>query len=345
MQQDYHLTLNSRGGKKKKRGQPPDPSIAVLIFSWSLPHYDACEVIMSALKHVILQDKDQDVEKRLDWSYIEWDENEDVSAGVANAETQTDRGPFEDKECQTSNPVIMHIDLTRTNSKLRHSSLVDGDGLVAPFFQFDRQAPGRISTSPTLRRMRSTRRPLTDSWDPLRMGSTQEEPSTESTPSPVSPHRVKSPLAASPLSDGETGHDHQSVSSSDRQRTRSHRSKTFDNGLASKRQECHSAHPAHRNSNFGFPDSEAQVRRLLSPDMCCWESYQLNGHTFLPFLSLLSPRFRPLPPAVVADNASFWQQMNQQLHALTAPTKPTAPGEPWEVLSSGPYSPQSAVTQ
>lgn len=37
--------------------------------------------------------------------------------------------------------------------------------------------------------------------------------------------------------------------------------------------------------------------------------------------------------------------MNQQLHALTAPTKPTAPGEPWEVLSSGPHSPQSAVTQ
>ncbi|KAM8752090.1 pleckstrin homology domain-containing family G member 7 [Acanthopagrus schlegelii] len=218
---------------------------------------------MSALKHVILQDKDQDVEKRLDWSYIEWDENEDVSAGVANAETQTDRGPFEDKECQTSNPVIMHIDLTRTNSKLRHSSLVDGDGLVAPFFQFDRQAPGRISTSPTLRRMRSTRRPLTDSWDPLRMGSTREEPSTESTPSPVSPHRVKSPLAASPLSDGETGHDHQSVSSSGRQRIRSHRSKTFDNGLASKRQECHSAHPAHRNSNFGFPDSEAQEKEHL----------------------------------------------------------------------------------
>lgn len=241
---------------------------------------------MSALKHVILQDKGQDVEKRLDWSYIEWDENEDVSAGVANAETQTDRGPFEDKECQTSNPVIMHIDLTRTNSKLRHSSLVDGDGLAAPFFQFDRQAPGRISTSPTLRRMRSTRRPLTDAWDPLRMGSTREEPSTQSTPSPVSPHRVKSPLAANPLSDGETGHDHQSVSSSGRQRTRSHRSQTFDNGLTSKRQECHSARPAHSNNKFGFPDSEAQVRQLLSPDMCCRGSINsVVTHSFPSFPS------------------------------------------------------------
>lgn len=213
---------------------------------------------MSTLKHVSLQDKDQDVEKKLDWSYIEWVENEDeVTTGVANAQTQTDWGPFEHKESQTSNPVIMHIDLTRTHSKLRHSSLVDTDGLVAPFFHFDRQAPGRISTSPTLRRMRSTRRPLLDAWDTVRMGSTLEEPSSESTASPMSP-RVKSPLAASPLSDGEICPDHQPISSSGRQRTRSHRSKTFDNGITSKRQECRSAHPAHIK-DFGFPDGEVQV--------------------------------------------------------------------------------------
>ncbi|XP_035520238.1 pleckstrin homology domain-containing family G member 7 isoform X1 [Morone saxatilis] len=217
---------------------------------------------MSSLKHVILQDKDQDVEKQLDWSYIEWVENEVVTTGVSDAQTQTDCGTFEHKESQTSNPVIMHIDLTRTHSKLRHSSLVDTDGLVAPFFQFDRQAPGRISTSPTLRRMRSTRRPLTDSWDPVKMGSTQEEPSPTSPVSPLSPgHRVKSPLAANPLSDGESCQDHQPISSSGRQRTKSHRSKTFDNGIASKRKECHSAHPLH-TENFGFPDSEVQEKEL-----------------------------------------------------------------------------------
>ncbi|XP_076588223.1 pleckstrin homology domain-containing family G member 7 [Chaetodon auriga] len=218
---------------------------------------------MSTLKHVILQDKEQDVEKKLDWSYIEWVENEDVTAGVADAQTQTDWGPSEDKECQTSNPVIMHIDLSRTNSKWRHSSPVDTDGLVAPFFQFDRQAPGRISTSPTLRRMRSTRRPLTDTWDPVRMGSTLEEPSSESTPSPITPlspvHRVKSPLAASPLSDGEMCPGHQPISSYGRQRTRSHRSKTFDNGVTPKRQECHSSLPAHMKK-FGFPDRELQEK-------------------------------------------------------------------------------------
>nr|XP_046250862.1 pleckstrin homology domain-containing family G member 7 [Scatophagus argus]XP_046250863.1 pleckstrin homology domain-containing family G member 7 [Scatophagus argus]XP_046250864.1 pleckstrin homology domain-containing family G member 7 [Scatophagus argus] len=208
---------------------------------------------MSTLKHVILQDKDQDVGKTLDWSYIEWAENEVVTTGVANAETQTDSGPFEHKGCQTSNPVIMHIDLTRTHSKLRHSSLADVDGAVAPFFQFDRQAPARISTSPTLRRMRSTRRPLSDTWDPVRMGSTQEECSSESTTSPQSPmssvHRAKSPLAASPLSDGETC-----------QRTRSYRSQTFDvNGVAPKRQECHSAHPTHSKS-FEFLDNEIQEK-------------------------------------------------------------------------------------
>ncbi|XP_042352796.1 pleckstrin homology domain-containing family G member 7 isoform X2 [Plectropomus leopardus] len=220
---------------------------------------------MSTLKHVILQDKDEDVEKKLDWSYIEWVENEVDSPGVANAQTQTDWGPPQHKDCQTSSPIIMHIDLTRTHSKLRHSSLVDTDGLVAPFFQFDRQAPARISTSPTLRRMRSTRRPLMDTRDPVIMGSTREEPTSEGTPSPTTPlspvHRVKSPLAASPLSDGEIYHDHQPISSCGRQRTRSHRSKTFDNGITSTRQECRSALPT-LNKNFGFPDSGVQEKEL-----------------------------------------------------------------------------------
>lgn len=214
---------------------------------------------MSALKHIILPEKDQDAEKTLDWSYIEWAENEVVSKGVANAQTQTDPGCFEHKECQTRNPVIMHIDLTRSHSKLRNSSPVD---FVAPLFQFDRQAPGRISTSPTLRRMRSTRRPLMDTWEPVRMGSTQEETSSESRSSPVNPlypaHRVKSPLAASAHSDGEACHDHQPISSFGRQRTSSCRSKTFDNGVISKRRECCSAFPTH-SKNFIFPDKEVQV--------------------------------------------------------------------------------------
>ncbi|XP_034541177.1 pleckstrin homology domain-containing family G member 7 [Notolabrus celidotus] len=215
---------------------------------------------MSALKHVILQDKDQDVEKKLDWSYIEWAENEVIPTGVANAQTQTDwEQTFEHKESQTSNPVIMHIDLTRTHSKLRHSSLVDPDRLDAPFFQFDRQAPGRISTSPTLRRMRSTRRPLLDPWDPVRMGSTREEPSSgisQSSISPLSPvHKVRSPLAASPLFDGEIC---QTNSLSGRQRTRSYRSNTFDN-CTSKRQECNNAHPTGVKV-FGLTESEVKER-------------------------------------------------------------------------------------
>nr|XP_020515021.2 uncharacterized protein LOC110003802 isoform X2 [Labrus bergylta] len=211
---------------------------------------------MSALKHVILQDKDQDVEKKkqLDWSYIEeWAENEVVTTttGVATAQTQTDEErTFEHKETQTSSPVIMHIDLTRTHSKLRHSSLSD------PFFQFDRQAPGRISTSPTLRRMRSTRRPLSDTWETVPMGSTQEESPSVSSFSPV--HKVKSTLAASPLSDGEI---HLTHSTSGRQRTRSHRSKTLDNGITSKRQDCSSAHPAGLK-DFGFTDTEVKEKEL-----------------------------------------------------------------------------------
>ncbi|XP_047451415.1 pleckstrin homology domain-containing family G member 7 [Mugil cephalus] len=211
---------------------------------------------MSTMKHVILQEKDQGSERKLDWSYIEWAENEVVTTGVANAETQTDSRFFEDKGSQTSNPVIMHIDLKRTHSKLRQLSLADTDSFVPPLFQFDRQAPGRISTSPTLRRMRSTRRSLID---PARMGSTQEEPSPERKTSPIcsqSPvHRVKSPLASTPLSDGETNHNHQAVSTSGRQRTRTQRSKTLDNSIASNGRDCRSAHPTLIN-NFVFADGE-----------------------------------------------------------------------------------------
>lgn len=215
---------------------------------------------MSTMKHVILQEKDQDVEKKLDWNYIEWTENEVESTGVSNAQTQTDWGPQTrtDKETQTSSPVIMHIDLTRTHSKLRHPSLVDSDGLAAPYFQFDRQAPGRISTSPTLRRMRSTRRPQSESREPLMMESTQEEPPLASTPSPMSPlspvPRVISPLAVSPDSDGVICQVQQYISSTGRQRTKSHRSKTFDNGITSPTQECHSNHLS-PSKDFVFPDS------------------------------------------------------------------------------------------
>ncbi|KAM9754187.1 pleckstrin homology domain-containing family G member 7 isoform 1-T2 [Menidia menidia] len=195
---------------------------------------------MSTLKHVILQDKDQDNHKKLDWSFLEWVENEADAAGVADAQTQTDPRPSEHKESQTSNPVIMHIDLKRTHSKLRDLALGDADSFAAPLFQFDRQAPGRISTSPTLRRMRSTRRPVLDAAG--RMEGTQEEPASEGDypaaglPSPF--HRVRSPLAASPHSDEETSHSHRPPSSSSRQSTRSQRSKTLVNGIGSAGQAC-----------------------------------------------------------------------------------------------------------
>lgn len=217
---------------------------------------------MSASKHVTAQDTDQNVDSNPGWNYIKLLENEVVTSGVAYAQTQTDWGPFENKETQTSNPIIMHLDLTRTNSKLRTSSEVDTDDLAAPFFQFERQAPGRISTSPTLRRIRSNRRPQMDSKEPVRMKSTQEEPpsgDTSSSVSPLSPVQgLKSPLAASPLSDGKICQDNQPISSSGRQRTRSLSSKTFDKGIASRRQESQSARPT-GIKDFEFPVSEAQV--------------------------------------------------------------------------------------
>ncbi|KAK7891135.1 hypothetical protein WMY93_023098 [Mugilogobius chulae] len=219
---------------------------------------------MSTMTHVILQEKDQDSEKKLGWSYIEWAENEVEPTGVCHVQTQTDCDTPErtDRETQTSSPVLMHIDLTRTHSRLRHSSLADSDGLAAPFFQFDRQAPGRISTSPTLRRMRSTRRPLSESRD----SAVIEEPTSAVTMPPSSPlspvPRVISPLAVSPLSDGNFCEVQQHISSTGKQRTKSHRSKTFDRGLTSSRQESHTNHLS-LSKDFIFPDSSESKEKEL----------------------------------------------------------------------------------
>ncbi|KAJ0069928.1 hypothetical protein NL108_016550 [Boleophthalmus pectinirostris] len=242
---------------------------------------------MSTVTHVILQEKDEEIEKKLDWSYIEWAENENEvepeseSAGVCSVQTQTDSElgvpDRADRETQTSSPIIMHIDLTRKHSRLRHLSLADGDALVTPYFQFDRQAPGRISTSPTLRRMRSTRRPQSESMDAAAaaatMGTTQEEPSSGTSAGsfsssvsspPLSPvPRVVSPLALSPLPDGRRSPVLQHISSSGKQRTKSHRSRTFDHGQTSPpRTERHSERHSERLSlsqGFVFPErSESQ---------------------------------------------------------------------------------------
>ncbi|XP_010888610.2 pleckstrin homology domain-containing family G member 7 [Esox lucius] len=185
---------------------------------------------MSTLKPVFVRENGQDAEKCLNWSFIKRLENEDVT-GVTT-EMQTVTKSTEDKETQTSNPLIMHIDLSRTHSKLKHASLVETDGLLS---QFDRQAPARISTSPTLRRMRSTRRPQGEFRDPLRMDCTEEEPDTEETSSPFSPfhpvYRYKSPLAATPPVDEENQHENRHNFFLGQGKGSSYKSNTFDNGI------------------------------------------------------------------------------------------------------------------
>ncbi|KAL0968458.1 hypothetical protein UPYG_G00267160 [Umbra pygmaea] len=186
----------------------------------------------------------EDAPKSLDLSYIECLQSEDVRS--VTIETQTVSKLNKDKETQTNNPLIMHIDLSRTHSKLKHASLVEGDGLLT---QFDRQAPGRISTSPTLRRMRSIRRPQLDLRDAVRMDSTQEESSTDDTSlfGPLYPvHRNKSPLATSPPPTspkrtspphaGERHHKNPPNLFADQEKCSSRRPHNFENGVMRKRQ-------------------------------------------------------------------------------------------------------------
>lgn len=218
---------------------------------------------MSTLNHVILQDKGQNNEKKLDWSYIEWIENEVVMTGVAEAQTQTDSQPLEHKGSQTTNPVIMHIDLKRMQSKLRHCSPVDADPLVTPLSQFDRQAPGRISTSPTLRRMRSVRGPLLDLRD---SSGTQEKPTPPSpAPSPNPPNpvlKLKSPTATNPPCDGELCPDHPLASFPEKHKGLSQRSKTVGSIIISTK-ERHNSHPSPIIESESADDELQQVSFLL----------------------------------------------------------------------------------
>lgn len=194
---------------------------------------------MTEVTHAYISENGKDVGKTLDWNYIEWHQDDDMAKST-DAETQTvPNGTTEDKETQTSNPCIMRIDLERTPSRLRHSLVKETDGMPTALFQFDRQAPARISTSPTLRRMRSTRLP---SREMGKMDSTQEESGAWEMSSPRSPlspvYRQKSPLTVTPAqSNGEGDKDGHSDTTVPHGKIRSLRSKTIDNsGICTKKE-------------------------------------------------------------------------------------------------------------
>ncbi|KAJ8245402.1 hypothetical protein GJAV_G00270360 [Gymnothorax javanicus] len=122
---------------------------------------------MSSVKEAAIIENGKNAGGFVEWDRTERKERDSSSVGKCSAQTQTT--PLtEDKQTQTGHPVIMRIDLLpRTPSKLRSGVLLETEGVLASRFQFDRHAPGRISTSPTLRRMRtSPRRPRIDFRNP-----------------------------------------------------------------------------------------------------------------------------------------------------------------------------------
>ncbi|XP_073706728.1 pleckstrin homology domain-containing family G member 7 [Garra rufa] len=208
---------------------------------------------MTELNYAFISQNGKEVDKTLDWSYLDWHEQKTVKG--TDAQTQTQCVQSEDKDTQTTSPFIMRIDLGRTPSRLRFGSLTESDGMPAHLFQFDRQAPARISTSPTLRRMRSTRisyRDLNKSDGPLE----EETPTSTSPLSPV--FRQKSPLVVQ--SDGESRNFESSVIHGT---IRTHRSKTLDNGVICKRptiQESRDSKEPASDDNKSTTDDNDQVR-------------------------------------------------------------------------------------
>ncbi|XP_026886553.2 pleckstrin homology domain-containing family G member 7 isoform X2 [Electrophorus electricus] len=193
---------------------------------------------MTEVNHIYTTENGKDAGKPLDWKYIEW--HDDGMTRGTDAHTQTTCEITVDKETQTHNLGMMHSELARTPSEVRYRALMEVDGTAKPLFQFDRLAPARISTSPTLRRVRSTRLSFQEMG---KLSSTQEESSTRETPSPRSPlspaHHEKSPLAAPPLRSDRVGtrdrHPDMSVS---HRKIRSHvRSKTFSSRAVYRRED------------------------------------------------------------------------------------------------------------
>lgn len=205
------------------------------------------------------------VGKTLDWTYIEW-HDEDMAKTTVDAHTQTALEPSVDKETQTCNPFLMRIELSRTPSRLRCGSLGEVDAMPTPLFQFDRQAPARISTSPTLRRMRSTRLPCRDAG---RIGSTQEEPGVSESPSPRSPvspaHRQKSPLASTEnQSNGDSDENGLSNDLVVPGNVRSYRSKTISSSDHHSEQEFRSVNESAESTD----DDTGEVRFCMCMKTC-----------------------------------------------------------------------------
>ncbi|XP_059362642.1 pleckstrin homology domain-containing family G member 7-like isoform X2 [Carassius carassius] len=204
---------------------------------------------MTELNYAFISENGKEVDTTLDWSYIDWHEKKTVRG--TDAHTQTQCLQSEDKDTQTASPFIMRIDLGRVPSRLRYGSLTESDGMPPHLFQFDRQAPARISTSPTLRRMRSMRISYRDP-------SKSDGPLGEESPTPTSPlsplFRQRSPLAAQ--SDGENGNIESSVIHGT---IRSHRSKTLDNGVICKSKESHDSKESVSDDNESTTDDNDQT--------------------------------------------------------------------------------------
>lgn len=204
---------------------------------------------MTELNYAFISENGKEVDKTLDWSCIDWHARKTVKG--TDAQTQTQCVQSKDKDTQTASPFIMRIDLGRTSSRLKYGSLTESDGIPAHLFQFDRQAPARISTSPTLRRMRSTR-------ISYREPSKLDGPLGEESPTPTSPvsplFRLKSPLAVQ--LDGESGNFESSLIHG---KMRSHRSKTLDNGVICKSKESRDSKEPVSDSNESSTDDNEQV--------------------------------------------------------------------------------------
>ncbi|XP_058606520.1 pleckstrin homology domain-containing family G member 7 isoform X2 [Onychostoma macrolepis] len=205
---------------------------------------------MTELNYAFISENGKEVEKTLDWSYIDW--HEQKTDGGTDAQTQTQCVQSEDKDTQTASPFIMRIDLGRTPSRLRYGSLTESDHMPPHLFQFDRQAPARISTSPTLRRMRSTR-------ISYRNPSKSDGPLGEESPTPTSPlsplFQQKSSLVVQ--TDGENGNFESSVIHGT---IRSHRSKTLDNGVICKSKESRDSKEPVSDDSESTTDDNDQVK-------------------------------------------------------------------------------------
>ncbi|XP_009291782.1 pleckstrin homology domain-containing family G member 7 isoform X2 [Danio rerio] len=108
---------------------------------------------MTELNYAFISENRKEVDKSLDWSYIDWHDKKMVKG--TDAQTQTQHVHSKDIDTQTTNPCTMRINFDSTSSGMKLGSVTTSNCTSGDLItqEIHRHSPAPISPSQTQRRM------------------------------------------------------------------------------------------------------------------------------------------------------------------------------------------------